>query len=369
MKNETRKQISIFRVIIKSLVLFLFVNYLFIFLRAFPYGSISLYNFVFPGRERFPFGETPNESFNLTISNLDAMLASHEISADEKTKNDYRIIVIGDSSVWGFLQKPENTFTGLLEKQIASECDKKNVEVFNLGYPSLSIMKDLLILEKAKALDPDLVLWFVTLESFIKNDQLNSPLVKNNPLETNRIINEYGLDFPVTSIDVLDYTIIGQKRNLADIIKMQFYGALWAGSGIDQVYPDAYTPAIRDLEKDDSYKNIKDFFLGEHDLALDVVIKAKKGYSDTDFILINEPILISNGANSDVRYNFYYPRWAYDQYRTIIGTVFIENGIEFHDFWDLVPESEFTNSAIHLSDIGERLLVAETIPLIKNYCD
>jgi hypothetical protein len=73
--------------------------------------------------------------------------------------------------------------------------------------------------------------------------------------------------------------------------------------------------------------------------------------------------------NSEIRYNFYYPRWAYDQYRTIIDTVFKKNGIEYHDFWDLIPETEFTNSAIHLSDTGERLLAAETIPLIKEHCD
>jgi hypothetical protein len=85
--------------------------------------------------------------------------------------------------------------------------------------------------------------------------------------------------------------------------------------------------------------------------------------------VINEPILISTGKNSDKRYNFYYPRWAYDQYRTIIQTVFIKNGIEYFDFWDLVSESEFTNSAIHLTEQGERLLAEETIPLIKNHCD
>ena len=28
-----------------------------------------------------------------------------------------------------------------------------------------------------------------------------------------------------------------------------------------------------------------------------------------------EPMLISAGKNSDIRYNFFYPRWAYDEYR------------------------------------------------------
>jgi len=369
MKNESKNKISIYRVVIKAILLFLLLNFLFILLMASPYGSISLYNFVFPGRERLPFGETPGESFNLTISNLDAMLASHKISADEKTDNDYRIIILGDSSIWGFLQKPENTLTGLLEKNIGNGCAGKNIEVFNLGYPSLSILKDLMILDKVKAYDPDLIIWFVTLESFPQNDMLNTPLVKNNPLELNRIINKYDLDFPKSSIYLLDYSLIGQRRNLADLVRLQFYGALWAGAGIDQTYPNDYTPAKRDFEEDDSYKNFKGQTILVSDLAVDVVTKGISGFPGIDFIIINEPILISNGVNSDIRYNFYYPRWAYDQYRTIIGTVFNKNGIEYHDFWDLVPESEFTNSAIHLTDTGERLLASETIHLIKNHCD
>ena len=91
---------------------------------------------------------------------------------------------------------------GCLKKTLNSECAGKNVEVFNLGYPSLSVLKDLMILDKVKAFDPDLIIWFVTLESFPKNDLLTTPLVKNNPLELNRIIEKYDLDFPLTSINL-----------------------------------------------------------------------------------------------------------------------------------------------------------------------
>jgi hypothetical protein len=369
MKFDNNKEISILRVAIKATLIFLLLNFLFIFLKDIPYGSISFYNSVFPGRERLPFGESPDENFNLTISNLDAMLKSHKISADEKKENDYRIIILGDSSVWGFLQKPENTLAGLLEKQIGCKCNGKNVEIFNLGYPSLSVLKDLIILEKIKAYDPDLVIWFITLESIVKNEQLNTPLVKNNPLILNKTIEQYDLDFSKVSRNLLDYTIIGQKRNLADIIRLQFYGALWAGSGIDQSYSEDYTPARRNFEEDYSFKNFNDQKIQSSDLALDVILNPISENPNLDFILINEPVLISTGENSDVRYNFYYPRWAYDEYRTIIETVFDKNGIDYFDFWDLVPESEFTNSAIHLTDTGERLLVAETIPLIKNHCE
>jgi hypothetical protein len=186
MNLKTKDSISITRIIVKAISLFILINFLFILLKDIPYGSISLYNSVFPGRERLPFGETPSESFNLTISNIDAMLSSHKISADTKTTNDYRIIIIGDSSIWGFLQKPENTLAGILEKKLDNQCIGKDIEVFNLGYPSLSVLKDLVILNKIEAYKPDLVIWFITLEALVSDDQLNTPLIKNNALELNK---------------------------------------------------------------------------------------------------------------------------------------------------------------------------------------
>jgi len=369
MKNNNKADISLKRVVIKSILLFILLNFLFIFLRDIPYGKISLYNIVIPGRDRLPFGETPLESFNLTMSNLDAMISSHKISADKKTEDDYRIIIIGDSSIWGFIQKPENTLTGLLEKKINFQCRGKNIEVFNLGYPSQSVLKDLLILNEIKPYTPNLVVWFITLESLISKEQLNIPLVKNNPLILNKVIHDYQLNYPPSTINLLDYTIIGQKRNLADVIRLQFYGALWAGSGIDQVYPENYTPAQRDFDLDYSYKNILVNQLQGNDLAIDVVQRAVSGFPNTEFMIINEPILISAGKNSDIRYNFYYPRWAYDGYRSIVKSVFERSKMNYFDFWNLVPESEFTNSAIHLTSLGEQILADKTETLIKNLCD
>ena len=76
-------------------------------------------------------------------------------------------------------------------------------------------------------------------------------------------------------------------------------------------------------------------------------------------------MLISNGANSDIRYNFFYPRWAYDEYRQMlsehaartIGIISI-SGISS-------PANEFTNSAIHLTPKGETLLANEIAAAIQ----
>ncbi len=57
-------------------------------------------------------------------------------------------------------------------------------------------------------------------------------------------------------------------------------------------------------------------------LAWDVLQKgmALAQSNELPVLLVNEPILISNGENSDIRYNFYYPRWAYDAYRSELAS-------------------------------------------------
>lgn len=315
-----------------------------------------------------PFGENPGLSYNLTLNNIDAMIASHEISGIPKEPDRFRVILIGDSSIWGFLQKPEDSLAGILKADLDLKCDSRSVEIYNLGYPSLSILKDLFFLEKARAYEPDLILWFVTLESLNFDEQLSTPLVMNNPFELNRIISQYDLGFKPQTTSFWDRTLFRQRRNFADMIRLQLYGVMWSATGIDQDYPETYTPAQRDFEIDASYKGYTEQIINESDLSLEVIQKAIVVNSSTDIALINEPILISSGENSDVRYNFYYPRWAYDQYREIINNFTARNQIKFYDFWDIVPEENFTNSAIHLDQMGEKLLAGKVKEIIRDHC-
>ena len=70
------------RVLLKALLLFAVFNL--IFAALYPMGAlgrVSFYNLLFPGRERFPFGENPQQSYNLSIYNLDAMFSSLALNA------------------------------------------------------------------------------------------------------------------------------------------------------------------------------------------------------------------------------------------------------------------------------------------------
>ena len=319
-------------------------------------GGISGYNLIFPGRSRFPFGENQQKAYNLSLNNLNAMFASHEISDRRNIDSDYRIIFLGDSSVWGTLLKPDETLSGQLNKMNLLYCDGRKIKFINLGYPTLSLTKDVMILDEAIKYSPDMIIWLVTLESFVRQNQVASPLVANNQDRIRMVSNRFNLrndlSLNLTEPNFINRTIIGKRRDLADLIRLQLFGVMWAATGIDQEYPETYTPAQRDFEADHGYYDWDTSEITADDLALDVMTAGFKIAKDLPVVLINEPILISNGKNSDIRYNFYYPRWAYDDYREILGKHSRENNWNYHDFWNLVSEDEFSNSAIHLTSEG-----------------
>jgi hypothetical protein len=362
------------RVLVRAGLLFVALNLLFAALYPMRFlGNLSLYNLVFPGRERFPFGENPAKAYNLSLYNLDAMFSSLRLNGAPRPAGEYRVLIVGDSSVWGTLLHPQDTLAG----QIASlglQCGDRRITTYNLGYPTLSATKDLMILDEAlRRYQPDRILWLVTLEGLPRELQLASPLLANNAGPARRLINTYHLQLDPAALvtpGFWDRTLVGARRPLADLARLQFYGALWGATGIDQTYPDPYTPAARDQEADPSFHGRQPPSLDAASLALDALSAGASLAAQYNLPLtfINEPILISNGKNSDVRYNFFYPRWAYDQYRTLLTGFMRQNGYSYADFWDLVPEAEFTNSAIHMTPTGERLLSARVADLLQTAC-
>src|SRR5258706_13313095 len=239
MQNKPR----LFAVLIKATLLFVLFNFAFIFTHNIPFGKLSLYNIIFPGRERFPFGET-KETYNLSLFDLDAMFASHVLAGTTKTPGEYRVFLIGDSSVWGTLLTPEQTLAGQLNTNLVSVCGK-NVHAYNLGYPTISLTKDLMILDQAKQYQPDMIIWLTTLEAFPKDKQFASPIVANNAERIQHLIAKYDLnaspnDSALKYLSKQDQTFVSQRRAGADLIPFQIYRGLWAATSNDQVHPKDY---------------------------------------------------------------------------------------------------------------------------------
>lgn len=342
----------------KAILLFIIFNLLFALLFPLPaLGRLSVYNTILPGRSRLPYGDNPQKSYNLSLYNLEAMFASHEIHRLPKAENEYRVLLIGDSATWGFLLPPDQTTAAILNQSAPMLPDGRKIRAYNLGYPVMSLTKDLLILSRAMAYKPDLIVWAVTLESFPYDKQLFPPLLQNNAGEVRELIKQYDLNLDPDSPDLIDQnfwdrTIIGSRRQLADLVRLQLYGIMWAATGIDQELPETYSPAQQDLSTELTFHNLQPPHLENTAIALDVLQAGFDLADEVPILLVNEPMLVSQGANSDIRYNFFYPRWAYDDYRQILTQMANQQNWHYIDLWNSIPANEFTNSAVHLSSNG-----------------
>jgi hypothetical protein len=350
----------ILRVLIKGVSLFLIINLLTIALPE-GIGRLSLYNRILEGRQRLPFGEDSEHSYNLSLYDLDAMFASHLINVSSKNDDEFRVIIVGDSSVWGTLLAPEATLSGILNASDFSECGDLNFDFYNLGYPTISLTKDLMVMDYALSYKPDMIIWLVTLDAFPVDRQLTSPLVSNNSERVKKLIEKYNLPLLASSPGLIqeslwDKTLVGRRRSLADLIRLQIYGILWSATGIDQTYPENYSRAQTDLSADIQFLGSDGPILDEQSLAFEVLAAGMQAADEIPVLLINEPILVSDGENSHLRYNFLYPIWAYDSYRQMMLEKAKEDKWNYLDLWNVVPPDEFTNSAIHLTPGGEEIL-------------
>lgn len=350
------------RVIGKGLLLFVICNLVFIGTDpVVGLGRISAYNTLFPGRTRLPYGDHPERAYNVSVLNLDAMFASHEISAVPKPVGEFRVLLVGDSSTWGWLLKPADTLAAQLNRANLKTPDGRTVRAYNLGYPIMSLTKDVLILDRAMRYQPDAIVWLVTLESFPADKQLFHPLLLNNPAAVRSLIANYGLaldpnDPQFVTPSLIDRTLIGRRRELADLARLQVYGVMWAATDIDQDLATSYEPAAIDLDADPSFHGRQPPTFSASDLAFGALDAGIRAIGQTPLLIVNEPILRSNGRNSDIRYDFFYPRWAYDQYRAAMNAKAASQNWNYLDLWDLLPMNEFTNSAVHYTPAGAKLL-------------
>lgn len=345
------------RVIGKAALLFGIVNLFFLLANPTPWLTrLSIYNTLVPGRARLPYGENPTESYSLTLTRFEPMFAAHELAGAGKKSDEYRVMLLGDSSVWGWLLAADQTLSACLNRQHWRLANGKRLRAYNLGYPVLDLTKDLLILQKALAYEPDLVVWLVTLESFYPQQQLYFEIVRAHADEVRDLIARYDLNLDPAVLPPppkwWERSLIGQREALAGWLRLQIYGVAWAVTGIDHRNPRFSMPVRQNLQDGEGLLDGTPRTDWERDdLAFDVLAAGVRMANEggAEMLLINEPIFRSSGLNSDLRYNHFYPRWAYDRYRELLGELAEENGWHYADLWDAAPSDQFTDTPFHLN--------------------
>ncbi|GAB4544365.1 MAG: hypothetical protein OHK0023_01070 [Anaerolineae bacterium] len=333
-------------------------NLLWVFIQPLSWvNRLSVYNVLVPGRERFAFGEYSAESYSLIVNSLDQLFASHVI-APPKPRDEFRVVLIGDSAVWGYLLPPQATQSACINRLRLAAPNGKTVRAYNLGYPKLTVIKDLLILQRALAHQPDLILWQTTLASLYPSDQLDFALITSHRAELDALQAQYRFkldQYPLPEADFWSQTFFGQRRDVADWLRHQLYGIGWALTGRDHVIPRLLRPHPTNLLPDDSLLSVNvvrlqaERTITADDLNFDV-LRVGIGMAqavNVPLVLINEPIY--RKVDDPLRYNSYYPRWAYDGYREVFAQLAAAEQWRYLDLWDAVPPDQFTDTDFHLT--------------------
>lgn len=363
-------EVNPLRVLIKALSLFVILNILYAVGDP-QAGSVSGYNAIFPGRTRLPFGIS-GDPYTVTVDYVDAMFSSHLIAAP-KRNGEYRVALIGDSSIWG-----ENlgAYEVISEQwnQLGIRCGEKSIRAYNLGYPHPSIVKDLVILEKATEYEPDLIIWFVTLNTLF-SQRVNPFLVANRDRAAS-VLDDYDIAFQGSRRladeprAFYERTFLGRRSALARQIRLQMLGIIWTATGSDtntlalDALPDFTVnddPGYRRLLPSDPLADL---------LLLDALSAGVEIAGSVPVLIVNEPIFTVDETVSRVRYNPIYPRWAYDQYREALAAEAQRAGWHYLDLWNAIPPAYFSDAGLHLSLQGERKLVGQINPVLQSIaCD
>lgn len=359
------RHINIWRILIKAVLLFLVVEFIYASLRP-NLSALNVYQGPGLQRQRFPTSTHAPEDAALDVGNLDAMFASHVVS-QPKANNEFRVLVLGDSAIWGFLLQPEQTLPGQLDA-LGLTCGNKKVRVYNLSYPRSSATKDLMILDKAMQYQPDLIVWTLTLYTLMPKTRLDHWLITQNPDEFYKLATRFDFLPKDYAPPTLTDQVTARQRALFRTVRYQAYSLINLATGIDQIQ-SSYENVSRDLSADLAFEGLNPPAIKASQLSIDQVRDFYALAGNTPVILVNEPIMIlKNVPNSDVRYNTYYPRWVYDQYRQYLGEAAKQNQWDYLDLWDMFPSESFTNTPLHLDSEGERQLAEAIAPSVQRIC-
>lgn len=352
-------------VVLKGLLFFLFFEYI-IFAVPVSAAGTSAYGLLGIRRERLPLSTVSPADAALDVGSLDAMFASHVISG-RKQENEYRVLVLGDSTIWGLQWTPEDVLPGQLNS-LRLRCGEKVLRFYNLSFPRSSATKDIMILDRAIQLEPDAIVWMITWYTLMPKTRIDHWIVEQNPDDFLRLARRF--DFLPRDHETPNpwATLFTRNRELFRTIRFQFYSLIQLATHRDQIPGPPQIPAA-ELSEDENFEGIRPPTLRENQVSIDQVHDFLELADNVPVLLVNEPILIMDGIrNSDIRYNSYYPRWVYDQYRQFMMEAATRNDWRYLDLWDMFPADAFADTPLHLTPAAHRRLAEFLAPDILATC-
>jgi len=355
------------RVVAKAVVLLLIVNVVCLATNVNPVRAVTLFNtwwLVGHGRARLAY---PSDFQNGQLP-VESLLAAHAIAYTPKAADEFRVIVLGESGIAGWGLADQDTFAGQLTAR-GVQLNGKRVVAYNLAYPSPSAVRDVLILDAALRYQPDLVIWFTTAAALDDSPEavgVNGVFFDLNRQRLTRIAQARGLQSwlePRLSPEPQwrNWLAIRDQDTLPVWINALLYPFVAPDLGLTtrRIASEPIPAKAKYYTGKPGFESLPNqtwqFLIVGRDLA------AQAG---ARLLLVNEPMLIGTGKNSDVNYNLEYERVFYDAYRDKLAAFAATNQLWYADRWDVIPAAHFTDTPFHADAGGYALLVDQIVEQI-----
>ncbi len=353
------------RVFVKAIVLLLILNFVCLALNFSPVDALIRFNswwLVGHGRARLVY---PSDFQNGQLP-VDALVGAHALAYTPKSADEFRVVVLGESGIAGWGLRDEETFTAQLTAR-GVKIGNRHVVAYNLAYPSPNVARDVLILDEAMKYQPDLVLWFLTpaaLDNAPSAIGTNAVLFDLNRTRLQHLTDDFGLqDWFAARMSVepawWPWLAIRDQDTLPVWLNTLLYpftapdlGLTRRRMGSEPIPATARYTLGR--EGFDPMPNQTWQFL---DMGRRL---AEQG--GAHLLLVNEPMLIGSGANSERNYNVEYERAFYDDYHKKLIEFVTGKGFLFADLWNVMPAAAFTDTPLHATAAGYAVLVDKIVP-------
>lgn len=368
---------QLMRIMIKAIVLLLICDALQIGLNV---ASIieqwAIYKSFTPPTARLGFA---NQIGDPIWWRLDALLDAHEI-AQPKAPDEYRVIFLGDSATFCLYCRSTEAIPQLFT-ELGATIDGKRVRAYNLAYPGSDWLKDILILKHALKYQPDAIVWLVTAKGSGDQPLPQEPdahlITRLNADELPSLARQYNLDTWETRryadadawYQQSIWTHGGRYRDWLVLIARSIGNALiYPGKDLTQEYllpgePVATKPIQAVAEINSSLPGYDRFPNRQWDLLLAGQRMAQEAH--IPLLIVNEPIYVGSGPNSEVNYNSFYERDLFDRFRAAMTDFTQQHNLTYLDLWNRLPPENFSNTSLHYNLEGNRRVAEEVMKALQ----
>lgn len=310
---------------------------------------------------------------------LDPLLAAHEI-AQPKAPDEYRVILLGDSATFCLYCPTRESIPQALT-DLGATIDGKRVRAYNLAYPGSDWLKDILILKHALNYEPDAIVWLVTAKGSGDQPLPQEPdahlITRLNAAELPALARAYNLDTWETRryADAAAWyhqsiwTHGGRLRDWLVLVARTVRSALLQpGKDLTDQYllpgPPVTSQPIRPVAEINSSLPGYDVMPNRQWELLRAGVQMAHE-ADVPLLIVNEPIYIGSGENSDVNYNSFYERALYDRFRAALTDFVAQQEVPYLDLWNGLPPEDFSNTSLHYNAEGNRRVASEVMQKLQ----